>query len=125
MKSLTYVFPIVALVMFVQAITGSATVLGFYDFGAHMNSGYVTGAAALVAMVVAFVAKPKYNTLRYSSVTLFALVVLQGLLGFVAETSDQIVVVHFTNALLLYGVAIAMVFYAFRWGRMATPSMSP
>ncbi len=90
-----------------------------------MNSGYVTGAVALVAMIVAIYTKPKYNALRYSSVVLFVLVVVQGLLGFSAQTSDPLVAVHFTNSLLIYGISIAMVFYGFRWGRMQdAPMMS-
>ena len=124
MKSIAYFFPAAAFVVLAQSITGSATVLGFYDFGAHMNSGYLTGVVVLVAMIIAFASKPKYNALRYASVALFALVVLQGLIGFAAETSDQVVLDHFTNAHLVYGVSIAIVFYAFRWGRME-PQLAP
>lgn len=120
MKALALFFPLTALVVFIQALTGAYTVLNFYDFGAHMISGYVAGVFALVAAILAFVAKPKYNALRWSSLVLLALVVLQGLIGFSAETSDQIVGIHFGNFLVLYGVSIAMVFYAFRWNRMSS-----
>jgi heme A synthase len=120
MKPVALFFPLSALLVFIQALTGGYTVLGFYDVGAHMISGYVTGLFALVAMVLAFAARPKYNALRYSSVVFFALVVAQGLIGFSAETSDQIVGIHFFNFLILYGISIAMVFYAFRWNRMGS-----
>jgi heme A synthase len=120
MKPVALFFPFSALVVFVQGLTGAYTVLDFYDFGAHMTSGYVTGLVALVAMILAFTAKPKYTALRYSSVVFFALVVLQGLIGFSAETSDQIVGIHFGNFLVLFGISIAMVFYAFRWSRMGS-----
>jgi heme A synthase len=119
MKAVAVFYPLTALVIFIQGLTGGYTVLDF-DFGAHMTSGYVTGLFALVAMVLALAAKPKYNALRYSSVVLFALVVIQGLIGFVAETSDSTVGIHFINFLVLYGVSIAMVFYAFRWNRMGS-----
>jgi hypothetical protein len=119
MKPIALFFPLIALVIFIQGLTGGFTVLDFYDVGAHMTSGYVTGIFALVGMILAFAAKPKYNALRYSSVVLFALVVIQGLIGFSAETSDQIVSIHFINFLVLYSISIAMVFYAFRWNRMA------
>jgi heme A synthase len=120
MKAVAVFYPLTALVIFIQGLTGGYTVLDFYDFGAHMTSGYVTGLFALVAMILALTAKPKYIALRYSSVVLFALVVLQGLIGFVAETSDMIVGIHFINFLVLYGISIAMVFYAFRWNRMGS-----
>jgi heme A synthase len=120
MKSVALFFPLTAIVVFIQGLTGAYTVLDFYDFGAHMTSGYVTGFFALVAMILALTAKPKYDALRYSSVVFFALVVIQGLIGFSAETSDQIVGIHFGNFLVLFGISIAMVFYAFRWSRMGS-----
>jgi heme A synthase len=120
MKGIAYVYPIAALVIFFQAITGAATVLGFYDFATHMLTGYVTGAVALAALGLAFWAKPKDTPLRYSSLVLFALVVIQGELGFAAQSSDPLVVAHFVNALLIFGVSIAMVFYSVRWGRMTS-----
>lgn len=128
MKPVAYIYPFTALVIFLQAITGAATVLNFYGFGAHLISGLVVAVLALVSTLVAFVNKPKYNALRYSSLVLFLLVLLQGGLGFMAQTSDPLVVVHFTNALIILGTSIAITFYAFRWGRMqpapAMPSQS-
>jgi heme A synthase len=120
MKPVALFFPLSALVVFIQGLTGGYTVLDFFDFGTHMTTGYVTGLFALVAMILALAAKPKYNALRYSSVVFFALVVIQGLIGFSAETSDQIVGIHLINFLVLYGISIAMVFYAFRWNRMGS-----
>ena len=126
MKAVTYIFPITAIVIFVQAITGSLTVLSFYDFGNHQTLGYAVGVLALASAAIAFTTKPKYNALRYSSLVLLVLVIAQGLVGFSAETSDQLVAVHFVNALVLFGVSIAMIFYSFRWGRMvATPLAKP
>ena len=119
MKALALFFPLTAIVIFIQALTGGYTVLNFFDFDTHMTTGYVTGAIALIAVILAFVAKPKYNALRWSSLVLFALVALQGLIGFSAETSDQVVGIHFVNFLVLYGVSIAKVFYAFWWKRMS------
>ncbi len=122
MKTVAYIFPITAAVVFIQAITGAATVLSFVEFDTHMSIGYVTGVFVLASAIVAFAMKPKYNALRYSSLVLLVLVVLQGILGFSAETSDQLVVVHFIIALTLFGIAIATVFYSFRWGRMGATS---
>ena len=119
MKTAALFFPLTSAVIFVQSLTGAYTVLGFYYFEAHMTTGYVTGVFALLAMILANVVKPKYNALRYSSMVLFVLVVIQGFLGFSAETSDQFVLFHFGNFLVLYGISIAMVFYAFRWSRMS------
>ncbi len=125
MRTLAYIFPLTAIVIFIQAATGAFTVLNFYDFNSHMYTGYVTGAFALVAAIIAFTG-PKYNALRYSSLVLLALVVLQGVMGFSAETSDQLVAVHFVNFLVLFGVSIATIFYSFRWGRMdAAPLAQP
>lgn len=117
-KTAAYVFPITAIVVFVQSITGAATVLSFLGFDTHMTTGVITGVFVLVSAITAFVVKPKYGALRYSSLVMLILVVLQGALGFSAETSDQLVVAHFVIALTLFGIAIAMVFYAFRWDRM-------
>jgi hypothetical protein len=78
--------------------------------------GYVYGIAGASARNSA----GHLQCVRYSSVVLFALVVIQGLIGFSAETSDMIVGIHFINFLLLYGISIAMVFYAFRWNRMGS-----
>lgn len=118
MKRIAYIFPLTAIVVFVQAITGAALELGLYDFGTHEMSGYLVGILALASTAVAFAVKPKYNALRYASLTLLILVALQGTLGFAARTNDQLIIVHFVNALVLYGLSIAITFYSFRWGRM-------
>jgi len=124
MKTVAYIFPVTAIVVFLQAITGAATVLNFYGFDAHMMTGYVVAALALVSAAIAFGTKPKYNALRYSSLVLFILVLVQGGIGFLAKTSDQLVEVHFVNFLILFGTSIAITFYAFRWGRLqAAPAM--
>ena len=125
MRPIAFIFPITTAVIFFQAVTGAATVLAFYDFNLHMDTGYLVGVLALASAAVAFGRKPKYNTLRYASLVLFVLVVLQGLIGFMAETSDEIVVVHFTNALLVYGSAIATLIYSLRWGKMGTAPAPP
>ncbi len=126
MKTVAYIFPVTAFVIFIQAITGAATVLDFFGFDTHMTTGVITGVFVLVSAVVAFAVKPKFNALRYSSLVLLVLVVLQGALGFSAETSDQLVVVHFVIALTLFGIAIATTFYSFRWDRLGgVPSSVP
>ena len=117
MKTIAYIFPVTAFMIFIQAITGAATALNFYGFDAHMLSGIVVAILALVSTVLAFVTKPKYTALRYSSLVLFVLVLIQGGIGFQAKTSDPLVVVHFVNFLIIFGTSIAITFYAFRWGR--------
>ncbi len=106
-----------AIIVFFQMIAGALLVFSFIGFEAHMYAGFVTGIFALVTAVAAFMAKPRYNAFRYTSLVLLVLLVLQGGLGFVAS-SDSIVVVHFVNAMVLYGVAIAGTFYAYRWNKM-------
>lgn len=124
MKTVAYIFPVTAFIVFIQAITGAATVLGFDDFGARLISGHVVAMSALVSILVAFITKPMYNALRYSSLVLFVLALIQGAIGFQAQTSDRLLVVHFVNALMMFGTSIAMTFYAFRWGRVpAVPAM--
>lgn len=125
MRKAAYIFPATAFVVFLQAITGAATVLSFYGFDAHMLSGYAVAALALVSAAVAFAVKPRYTALRYSSLVLFVLILIQGGIGFLAQTSDQLVAVHFVNALILFGTSIAITFYAFRWGRMQTAPAMP
>ena len=101
-------------------ITGAIAVLDFYDIRTHETLGWITAVVVLAAMIVAFVSKPKYNALRYSSVVLFVLVVLQGILGSSVETSDLYVAVHFAVSLLIYGGSVVLVFRAFRWDRMGS-----
>ena len=125
MKTVAYIFPVTAFVVFIQAITGAATVLNFYGFDAHMMSGYVVAALALVSTLLAFATKPKYNALRYSSLVLFVLVLIQGGIGFQAQSSDQLVVAHFVNSLIIFGTSIAITFYAFRWGRTLAGPVAP
>jgi len=119
------VYPLTGIVVFLQAITGAALSMGFYDFGAHEMSGYLVGILALVSTAVALAVKPKYNALRYASLTLLVLAIMQGALGFAARTSDQLVIVHFATALIIYGIAIAITFYSFRWGRQPAAPVMP
>lgn len=124
MKTAAYIFPVTAFVIFLQAITGAATVLKYYGFNAHEMSGYLVAVLALASTAIAFAVKPKYNALRYASLVLFVLVLIQGGIGLQAQNNDQLVAVHFVNALILFGTSIAITFYAFRWGRLqAAPGM--
>ena len=111
--------------IFVQLLLGGLFVLNFIGGEAHIYVGVIVGILALATMILALISKPKYDAFRLSSIVLFVLIVLQGALGFSAfnsEINDQLVFVHFVNAMLIYGIAIAGVFYAVRWNRMMTVS---
>jgi heme A synthase len=58
------------------------------------------------------------------SAVLVVLVFIQGILGFsyLNSGNPDVIFVHFANALIIYGLAVSMVFFAMRWSKMASPA---
>jgi hypothetical protein len=103
-----------AALVFLQLVTGGYFLINLVSYG-YFLTGIAVGIVSRVAMIAAIVSKPKYNTLRYSSATVFALLVLA---GFTSDKSTMFP--HYVFAILAFGAVVASMFYAVRWNRMAT-----
>lgn len=71
-------------------------------------------------MVVSLVAKPSFRLLKAVSIVMVLLLLLQIVLGFatLGSGSSLLAVLHFANAMAIYGAAISGTFMAMRWDRM-------
>jgi hypothetical protein len=113
-------FCVTSAVIFLQLVTGGLRLFGIIDTTAHIATGEITFGFALATMSVALVSKPSFRPVRTLSVALVVLIVVQAFLGlaFLATSSTAIILIHFTNALLIYGIGIVAVFYALKWNGM-------
>ena len=113
-------FGVTSVVIFLQLISGGIRLFGFIDNTTHIVTGEVTWGFALVTMSVALVSKPSFRPVKTLSMALVVLIVVQAFLGlaFLATSSTAIILVHFTNALLIYGIGIVGIFYAMKWNSM-------
>jgi uncharacterized protein involved in response to NO len=113
-------FGVTSAVIFLQLITGALRLFGFIDTTTHIAAGEITFGFALITMSVALVSKPSFRPVKTLSIALVVLIVVQAFLGlaFLATSSTAIILVHFTNALLIYSIGIVGVFYAMQWNKM-------
>jgi hypothetical protein len=120
LKPAIALFYLVGIVVFLQLLTGGLYLFGFVDKMAHIGLGYVTLILAIVTLGAASVAKPRFRPAISMSAALVVLVVIQGLLGFsfLNTGNSDVIFIHFVNALIIYGLAVSMVFTAMRWGKM-------
>jgi len=110
--------------IFLQLLSGGLRVFGFIDESTHITLGFVTFILAIITLVAAAVTKPRYRPAISMAGVMVLLIFVQGLLGFsyLDNNSNGIIVVHFANALIIYGLAISSVFMAMRWSKMTAPS---
>jgi heme A synthase len=120
LKPTIALFYLIGVVVFLQLLTGGLLLFGFVDKMAHIGLGYVTLILAIVALVATAVAKPRFRPAISMSAALVVLVVIQGLLGFsfLNTGNSDVIFIHFVNALIIYALAVSMVFTAMRWGKM-------
>lgn len=92
-------------------------VFGFVSVTTHIRTGLVTLGFAACATAAALASKPSYRPVKVLGLLLTSMVVVQGLLGLavLATGSPAVTLVHFSNALLIYGFAVSGAFYARRW----------
>jgi heme A synthase len=115
------VFHVTAAIVFIQLIMGGLFVFGYVPYRAHLITGIVVGIMSILALMTAlFLVKPRCNNLVYPSVFMFALVLLQGALGFSISHVPPLVIVHYTNALIIFALSIVMVTVAVRESRRRT-----
>jgi len=75
---------------------------------------------SIVSLVTAlFLAKPRSNSLVYPTVVMFALIILQGALGLSISHVPQLIMIHYTNALIIFAISIVTVLNAVRVSRTA------
>jgi len=70
---------------------------------------------SIISFITAlFLVKPRTKSLVLPTLFMLALIVLQGALGFSISHVPWLVMVHYTNALVIFGISIATVFSAMR-----------
>src|SRR5487761_1752292 len=106
MKAGAILFHATAAIIFFQLVLGALLVFNFLDPALHVIDGVIVFGLAVATMVVNLLSKPRFRTTRVISIALVALILLQGILGFIAFSSNAIVVVHFTNAMIIYALAV-------------------
>jgi heme A synthase len=114
-------FRLTTAVVLLQLVVGGPLTFDFVSPGPHIVLGALVLVLALADMVSALFTKPSFKPLQRLSVGLVALILLQVVLGFLAlgTGSHVAALLHFANALAVYGVAIAGAFMAMRWDVMA------
>jgi heme A synthase len=119
MKPATILFHITAAWIFLQLVLGALLVFGYIDTTVHIIDGIIVLGLAVATMVVTILSKPRYRPSMLLSSILVVLIVVQGILGFIAFNNNAVVVVHFTNAMIIYALAVMGVFYSRQWSKMS------
>lgn len=125
MKSAAILFHVTAAVTFVQLVLGALLVFNFLlDPTIHIITGLAILGLAIATMVVCVRAKPPNRQMKNVSITLAAVLALQAVLGvlILATSSNGVVVIHFTNAMIVYALAVVGVIYARAWNKTAEAS---
>lgn len=121
MKPAVVMFYLLGVVVFFQLLTGGLRVFGFIGESSHITAGFITFFVALATLIVTAATRPWYKpAIGMASVMVF-LIFIQGLLGFdYLDNGDplSVITVHYTNALIIYGLAISGVWMATRWSKM-------
>ncbi|MDG6998726.1 MAG: hypothetical protein JRN15_06400 [Nitrososphaerota archaeon] len=117
MKLGALLFRITTIVVFLQLLLGGLLTFDFINAGAHILAGLIIFILSVATMIVSLVSKPKSRPLQMTSVALVTLVIVQIILGFdTLDTGSQVIaLIHFVNAMAIYGVAMSGTFVASRW----------
>ena len=120
MRAGVLLFYATGLTIFSQLFVGGTVVFGFVLPAVHIITGFITLGFAACTMAAALASKPSFRPVKIHGVLILALVVIQGLLGFVVlgTGSPSLTLVHFTIALLIYGLAVSGALTARRWSAM-------
>lgn len=128
LKPAVVLFYALGALIFFQLLSGGLRVFGFIDEGTHIGLGFFTFLLAIATLVAAALTKPRYRPAISMAAVMVLLIFVQGLLGFsYLDNNDNsgIIVVHFANALIIYGLAISSVFMAMRWNKTAAVGTTP
>ncbi len=120
MRAGPLLFYLTGMMVFSQLFVGGMVVFGFVLPAIHIATGFITLGFAACTMAAALASKPSYRPVKVHGILILALVVIQGLLGFIVlgTGSPSLTLVHFTNALLIYGLAVSGAVMATRWNAM-------
>lgn len=127
MKPQQALFHLTAALVFLQVLIGGLVVFGYLDTGLHIAVGYAVFGLAVLTLAGAVLSKPRYKPAVIVAAGLVLLVVLQGALGFawLDSKDDEILAVHFANAMLIYGLSVAGVFIGLRWSEAEPTNRAP
>lgn len=89
----------------------------------HIIVGFILFALVIITLIFTFISKPAFRPIQRMTIVLFALVVIQILLGFYTldSGSQAVAWVHFVNALAIYGLVISGTFMTRMMGKMKGP----
>jgi hypothetical protein len=126
MKRVSLLFRITSTVVFLQLLLGGLLTFNFITPLVHIVTGLAVLILAIVTMALVLVSGPPLWTLRWISISLVVLILVQAVLGFdTLDTGNQIVAwLHFVTALAIYGLVVAGTFMANRPVLIAVPSKS-
>jgi heme A synthase len=115
-------FRVTAAVVFLQMLVGGLLTFNFIDPQPHIIIGFIVFILAIATVTVTLVSKPSFRPVQVMSILLVVLIVAQIILGFAALRSGSAALglVHFVNAIAIYGVAVSGTFIALRWNLMTT-----
>lgn len=120
-------FRITGIALFIQLALGGLVTFGYLDWTAHMGWGIVLGALALVTLVYVMRMPSKPRRLIGLTIGIGVDILLQGLLGFAAQYSQNAAIswIHFINSLAIYAMTLLGTFMAMAASRMGQgPAMA-
>jgi heme A synthase len=119
MRTISLLFGITTIVIFLQLLLGGLLTFNFINAGVHIVVGILTLVLAIATMIAVVVSKPRLRSLLVASIALVLLIVLQIILGFdtLSNGSKLVAWIHFVNAMAIYGCAISGTFIASRIAR--------
>jgi heme A synthase len=121
MKPAPFLFRLTGIVVFIQLLLGGLLTFAFISALPHIIVGFAVFILAIGTMIASLMAKPSFRPMKAVSVVMVLLILVQIILGFVTLGSGSSVIglLHFANAMAIYGAAISGTFTAMRWNHMA------
>ena len=121
MKAAPFLFRLTGIVVFLQLLLGGLLTFGFISLLPHIIVGFGVFIIAIATMIASSVAKPSFKPMKGVAIAMVVLILVQIILGFVTLGSGGSVIglLHFVNAMAIYGAAISGTFTAMRWNQMA------
>ncbi len=116
MKAGVVLMRITAGVLGLQLLLGGLLTFGFISAEAHILVGFLLLLLATGTMAAWFMTEPAFRPMRVATAVIVLLLV-QGALGFAAlgTKSDALSLLHFLDALAVFGATISGSFIAMRW----------
>ena len=124
-KRIFLVFHVTAGIVFIQLVLGGLFTFDYATYQEHLFTGVLVGIMSIVSLITAlFLAKPRSNSLVIPTVFMLALIALQGALGLSISHVPWLVMVHYTNALIIFALSIVTVLNTVRLSKMPEPAIT-